>query len=740
LVLFKDFLMKNFTFFAVFAFFLTFLCTTLSGAEKGPYEPTWESLKKYEAPSWYEDAKFGIFIHWGPYAVAGFDSEWYPHNMYVKGSESYEHHRKKWGNHKEFGYKDFIPLFGAEKFDADEWVELFEKAGAKYVVPVACHHDGFAMYDSSHTKWNSVNMGPKRDIVGELAKTCRAKGMKFGASTHYAMNWDYYAHDETFDTVEPADAGLYNDAHPVGQPPSKKFIEHWYARTVEIVDKYEPAILWFDFGFFRPAFEPYRRKIAAYYYNKGLEWGQGVVLNYKDNIYPFGTAVLDLERTRLEGIYPMVWQTDTSVSLDSWSYIEKDRFKSVDSLIDDLVDIVSKNGVLLLNIGPKADGTIPRPAQERLLTIGEWLKVNGEAIYGTRPWHTYGEGAETTEQVEFGWGEKAEYDLDDIRFTTKGNVLYAICLGWPKRILKIRSLGTDAQPHLKIESINMVGSDEKIRFKRKREFLVIKRPDEKASDYAHAFKIKLAGTAIGGLTVKTQGSSIKAEAQVLNYGNEEFSKELSLYVNEKPVQTEKVMVEPGAVKVIDFNYTVKEPGFYNIAAGHSGFVTDSRAVALPAIELAGEWLLKQGDSPDFKEYDFDDSRWQRVTLPMTSCAYTQEVDFHWLRRRVFIPKEFEGCGLLLTLGKIDGADVSYFNGNFIGKMSKIPFGDERPLWEDTRRYRVAPSAIKYGQENVIAVRIYGLKDCGMYAEMGAVEYIKNWEEEDDEDDDEKEED
>ncbi|MHC4531041.1 MAG: hypothetical protein ACYSXD_05700, partial [Planctomycetota bacterium] len=381
---------------------------------------------------------------------------------------------------------------------------------------------------------------------------------------------------------------------------------------------------------------------------------------------------------------------------------------------------------------------IPEPAQERFLAIGQWLKVNGEAIYGTRPWHTYGEGAETTEQVEFGWGEKAEYGPDDIRFTTKGNVLYAICLGRPKRILKIRSLGTDAQPHLKIKSINMVGSDEKIRFKRKREFLVIKKPDEKASDYAHAFKIRLAGTAIGGLTVKTQGSNVKAEAQVINYGSEKFSKELSLYANEKAVKTEKVVVESGAVKVIDFSYTAKVPGFYNIAVGHSGFVTDSTTAALPAIELAGEWLLKQGDSPDFKEYDFDDSRWRRVTLPMTSCAYTQEVDFHWLRRRVFIPKEFEGCGLFLTLGKIDGADMSYFNGNFIGKMSRIPFGDERPLWEDTRRYRVAPSAIKYGQENVIAVRIYGLKGCGMYAEMEPLEYIKNWEEEEEEEDDDEE--
>ncbi len=413
--------------FLVVAAMLIGCCGFANGKQR--YEATWESLKSYEAPAWYEDAKFGIFIHWGPYAVPGYDSEWYPSNMYKKGGDAYKHHKKEWGDHKQFGYKDFIPLFRAEKFDADAWAELFEKAGAKYVVPVACHHDGFAMYDSSLTKWNSVNMGPRRDVVGELARACRKRGMKFGASTHYAMNWDYYVHAEEFDTVDPAAAGLYNDAHPTGQPPSKNFLERWYARTVEIVDKYQPDILWFDFGFFRPAFEPYRRKIAAYYYNNGLEWGKGVVLNYKDNIYPFGTAVLDLERTRLEGIYPMVWQTDTSASLESWGYLKKDKFKSVDSLIDDLVDIVSKNGVLLLNIGPRADGTIPARVKIRLRAIGKWLKVNGEAVYGTRPWLTYGEGRQRIAETNFGSGERADYGPEDIRFTSKADVLYAICLG-----------------------------------------------------------------------------------------------------------------------------------------------------------------------------------------------------------------------------------------------------------------------------------------------------------------------
>jgi len=276
----------------------------------------------------------------------------------------------------------------------------------------------------------------------------------------------------------------------------------------------------------------------------------------------------------------------------------------------------------------------------------------------------------------------------------------------------------------------MLGCDGKIKWKRQFEHLVIEMPSEKTGKYAHPFKIKLDGVAIGGLTVKPQDSTIKAEVKVINYSTEMFSKDLSLYVNEKPVKTQKVTAEPGAVNVVSFSHTVKEPDFYNVAVRHTSFTTPAKKVALPVIDLAGEWLFTKGDSSDYKKIDFDDSSWQHVTLPTIGCAYTQEIDFHWLRSKVFIPKAFEGCGLLLTLGKIDGASETYFNGKRIGRMSRIPFGNERPLYEGTRRDRVRPGLIKYGQENVIAVKIYGLKDCGMYADMQPIEYIMNWKEDD----------
>lgn len=470
-----------------------------SGIKK--YDSNWESLKHYQVPEWFKDAKFGIFIHWGVYAVPAAGNEWYPRNMYLKDEPMYQHHRETWGEQSKFGYKDFIPLFKAEKWDPQGWAELFKKAGAEFVVPVAEHHDGFALYASSHTRWNSAEMGPKRDVVGELSKAVRAQGMKFGASSHYAHNWNYYPHSEEFDTSDPKFFGLYGKPHAPGAPASEEFLETWYARVKEIIDNYQPDVLWFDFGFNRPEFEPYRQKIGAYYYNKGLEWNKGVVLQYKKEAFPYGTAVLDIERGKLDQIRPMVWQTDTSVSWESWGYIENDRFKTADSLVDDLVDIVSKNGVLLLNVGPRADGTIPDEAASILLEIGRWLEVNGEAIYGTRPWHTYGEGPTTIHADSFGESKSQPFTAKDIRFTTKGNILYAICLDWPGEEVNVASLSTKTfLGSQEISDISLLGSQENLTWSRDENGLKIKLPAQKPGDYAYVLKIVLEGEVLG--TVK----------------------------------------------------------------------------------------------------------------------------------------------------------------------------------------------------------------------------------------------
>ena len=476
-----------------------------AAAQSTRFEPSWKSLQQYRAPAWFEDARFGIFLHWGVYAVPAFGSEKYPQRMYLKDRAPggkvtgvpdpvYQHHLERWGPLSKFGYKDFIPMFTAEKWDPEDWAELFRQAGARYVVPVAEHHDGFAMYDSSKTEWNSVNMGPRRDVLGELSKAVRKRGLKFGASSHYALNRSYYTCADDFDTCDPKYRGLYGNQQPRTEPASPKFLEHWYARTVEIIDKYNPDVLWFDFCINYPEFQPYLQRLGAYYYNHGNQSSDGVVLQYKDignGSFPKGTAVLDIERGKLNTIQKMVWQTDTSISKKSWGYIENDEFKSADSLIDDLVDIVSKNGCLLLNVGPKADGTIPTEARSVLLEIGKWLKVNGEAIYGSRPWRVFGEGPTQAPNGYMGERKReTRFTNQDIRFTTGAGAVYAIVLDWPSEALKIRSLSSKAGTG-KISSVHLLGVSQALRWSQDEAGLTIQLPRTKPGDYAYTFKITL---------------------------------------------------------------------------------------------------------------------------------------------------------------------------------------------------------------------------------------------------------
>ncbi|MFB3776568.1 MAG: alpha-L-fucosidase [Bryobacteraceae bacterium] len=349
----------------------TILAGVDRGVARGPFRADWDSLTNYKVPEWYQDAKFGIFIHWGVYSVPAHGNEWYPRNMYLETEPEFQYHVKKYGPQAKFGYKDFIPRFTADRFDADRWALLFRQAGAKFVVPVAEHHDGFPLYDCSLTDWSAVKMGPRRDVIGLLAGAIRRHGMVFGASSHRAEHWWFFEGGMQFpsDVKEPRFVGLYGPAFPrkTGfgdeSQPSQDYLDDWLARTAELVEKYRPQLLWFDWWIEQPVFEPYRRRFAAYYYNRTAQWGREPVINYKNASFPEKAAVLDIERGQFEAIRPQFWQTDTSISKKSWGYIENDEFKSPDSIVDDLVDIVSKNGALLLNIGPRGrDHTRRGPA------------------------------------------------------------------------------------------------------------------------------------------------------------------------------------------------------------------------------------------------------------------------------------------------------------------------------------------------------------------------------------------
>ena len=477
------------------------------------YKPSWNSLRIHITPKWFEDAKFGIYTHWGVYSVpaCGPNGSWYPHNMYFEGTPQYEYHLKTYGHPSKFGYKDFIPMFKAEKFNPDEWAELFKEAGAQFAGPVGEHHDGFSMWDSQVNEWNAARMGPKRDVVGELEKAIRRQGMRFMVALHHAENWWFYPHwKKDCDTSDPRYAGLYGPLHnlewaqsmpkfekggieeewKLQDKPTKEFLDRWLAKIREVIDKYQPDMLWFDNGidFIQ---EHYRRQFLAYYYNKAKEWRKEVVVTYKGHNLVPDSGVVDLELGSFDRLTYHLWITDTTVDVGGgWGYLRDAKYKTATELIHYLVDNVSKNGLMLLNVGPKPNGEIPEEAREILLEIGRWLKVNGEAIYGTTPWLVYGEGpTKMPKSGMFSEKEEVHYTSEDIRFTVKDDVLYAICLGWPGDEVAIKSI-PERLYDSEIKSIKMLGTDEVLPWKMTKEALRIKTPSTRACEHAYVFKIE----------------------------------------------------------------------------------------------------------------------------------------------------------------------------------------------------------------------------------------------------------
>ena len=443
---------------------------------EGRYHPDWYSLAAHPIPAWYSQKRLGIFLHWGPFSVPAYH-DWYARNMYIQGSPEYEHHLANYGPHKEFGFKDFIPLFTMEKFDPKEWVELFIGAGADYIVPVAEHHDGFQMYRSELSHWNAAEMGPRRDLLGELLEEAGKAGMTIGASTHRAEHWWFMSHGLEFDSDvrEPLKQGdLYWPAQPefshqdlFSQPqPDEEYLDDWLLRCCEIIDRYRPRILYFDWWIQHSALKPHLLRLAAYYYNRAESWG-GCVINYKHDAFPFGCAVPDIERGQFSEAKPFLWQSDTSVMRNSWCYSARGDYKAPREIIWDLIDVVSKNGRLLLNFGPKPDGTFTRQDHEILSALGAWMKRNDEAIHGTNVWRVAQEGPTAIREGQFSDSEARQFTAGDFRFTCRGSSVYIMAMVCPgDGVLRVRSLReADASRlpvfHGIVRDVSVLGYDEK---------------------------------------------------------------------------------------------------------------------------------------------------------------------------------------------------------------------------------------------------------------------------------------
>lgn len=461
----------------------------------GPGKPDWDSLKShYEVPAWFTDAKFGIFMHWGLYSVPAYRSEWYMKHMYAALSD---YHVKTFGPQDKFGYKDFIPMFTAAEFDPNAWAELFKKSGAKFVVPTAQHHDGFALWASDGAApWNAGVMGPKRDLIGELAKSVRAQGLKFGVSNHGIENFTFInPKKDVAEKLRAAQADLYDpkyqDFYHVmdrSDAACQKFLVNWAMRNVELIEKYQPDMIWFDNGVDQRFLDPLKLWFASYYYNRAADWGKQVTISTKkaayapsnDNTQTIG-SIIDFEKIGARSpseIRTGAWVVDDPIG-STWGYTEGMRIAGAQTVVSKLIDTISKNGTYLLNLSPKPDGTIPQAQQDTLLEVGKWLEVNGEGVYGTHSWIKSAEGG------------GRESPAPRIHFTAKDKTVYAHVLGnYPTGPVTITSITPAVTAGATISDVSLLGSKSPVAFEQSPQGLVVTLPAEAPCKYAYVLKIE----------------------------------------------------------------------------------------------------------------------------------------------------------------------------------------------------------------------------------------------------------
>jgi alpha-L-fucosidase len=485
--------------------------------DKGPFEPTRASLRAYEIPEWFRNAKFGIWAHWGPQSAVEY-GDWYARNMYFQNGREYNYHLKTYGHPSKFGFKDTIPLWKAEKFDTEYLMGLYKKAGARYFMSMGVHHDNFDLWNSQFNRWNAVKMGPQKDIVGMWKNAAQKHGLKFGVSDHLWITYKWFSTSKgadkdgslagvAYDGADPKNFEYYGTCEEVfkdldwnenGIPEAWKI--HWFNRIKDLVNKYEPDLLYCDGQL---PFEDHGLNLLAHFYNKSAAKNNGktqVVYTSKraaDSAQGTGICVFDVERGVVESIWPLPWQTDTCIG--DWHYNKEriGKYKTPKTVVDMLVDIVSRNGNLMLNFPLPASGMLDSDELNVLDGITKWMAINSEGIYDTRPWKIFGDGPQSTTKKEdaanAGFNESKRKDLtyEDVRFTTKGNTLYAFFMGWPsaQQQVAIRPLSTNSEQKIgNIENVELLGAG-KVEFTRDEEGLKITLPQQKPCEHAYTLKI-----------------------------------------------------------------------------------------------------------------------------------------------------------------------------------------------------------------------------------------------------------
>lgn len=466
----------------------------------GPYSARWVSLRRVpEAPEWFRDAKFGIYFHWGVYSVPAYDSEWYPRHMHDPDHRVHEHHVNTYGTPTEHPYTAFVPEFTAHEFDAMRWADLFKKAGARYAGPVAEHHDGYALWASEVTPWNASDTGPHRDLVGELERAIRDRGLRFVTTFHHARNSLHRDDGEWtghFSTAKQNDPAVLEDperAWMYGAMDRQQFLDMWLAKLAEVATLYRPDLIWFD-SWLDEIPEAYQRQFLSSYYNAAERWDAEPVVTRKQDDLPLETSVKDFEKGQARTISNRPFLTDDTISTGSWCYTEGLEVKSTARVLHSLLDIVAKNGCLLLNISPKADGTIPTDQRELLLELGKWLALNGEAVYSTRPWTVFGDGPTTLDKGDFEGVTAQQMTARDVRYTRSkdGRTLYAIALGWPERSLTLRSVAPRTPNS---GTVRLLGNGERLNHSLNDEGQLVidvpnRPPEERPGAYAHVFVLR----------------------------------------------------------------------------------------------------------------------------------------------------------------------------------------------------------------------------------------------------------